>query len=525
MEEFEDPMSTEDYMIEQLKQVVQRRQSSMDRIKQVYKDDPRANMTPFMAGLEDFVARPTAGGRGTSSYAELMNGMKNQREFLFQNKLQPELLQQKHDEADPFSDMLRKVQAKKAAYKPDVKVVGGSLVKYDPASDSTQVLFSDVKNSPLYGKIWDQIYNSSLKENMEFKNDAERRAYVNKEAAAAFADAVSKDSTVIGPQTPPMSGGAMEAPKGPLTNATQIGRPVPIGMTPAMARPGVDLRKESAVKGAMENAPGGIPNPNSPNIFGDPVGYLPEGMGGKKPAPLAAVSEAQPKILTARDLAVDKKLADAEVTDYTTTKEQLSAFRSANENIRPMEGIILSGKHTSGALHETLNKVGGYFNYIDPNGKLAESAGNDAAYFGNMMNLVRDKIKALGAGTAVSNLDLIVTQKSVGDLRNTPQGNMKVLGLTKLFNASMGAIGQGKVDYFDANNKLQGYKAPTEPTHAIRARRNPYGKETIMSYDVQSKDEWVTEQKRRNPGKDIPPDVLNREWKRFADDSVKAMFK
>jgi hypothetical protein len=198
---------------------------------------------------------------------------------------------------------------------------------------------------------------------------------------------------------------------------------------------------------------------------------------------------------------------------------------SANQNIAPMEAILLSGKHTSGQLHETLNKIGGYFNYLDPTNSLAQSANNDSAYFGNMMNLVRDKIKALGSGTAVSNLDLIVTQKSIGDLRNNPQGNMKVLGTTKLFNATMAAEAQRKIDYFDAHGKLQGYKPSTEPTYAVRAHRNPYKDSTMMSYDVQSKDDWVKEQQARNPGKQIPQDVIDHEWKRFADDSVRTMFK
>jgi hypothetical protein len=231
-------------------------------------------------------------------------------------------------------------------------------------------------------------------------------------------------------------------------------------------------------------------------------------------------------ILSPRQLEANKETGKNDANDIAETKKQLSAFRSANENLRPMEAILLSGQHTSGALHETLNKVGGYFNYLDPDNSLAKAAGNDAAYFGNMMNLVRDKIQALGSGTAVSNLDLIVTQKSVGDLRNTPQGNLKVLGLMKLFNATMAELGQNKIDHYDNSNEtLKGYKSRAEPTHALRATRHAYGDGVIMSYDVQSKSEWIEEQKRRNAGKEIPKDILDREWKRFADDSVRMVFK
>lgn len=524
----------EDYLLQQLKETVLRRQASMGRVRQAYEDDPRAGRSPTSAGLRAHISQPGIYGVGTPTYGPMFDAMDAQEKFLFENKVNPELLQLKEDDADPFTKLLAKVQSNKKAvaksFKPDVKVVGGSLVKYDSATDSTQVLFSDVKNSPLYAKIWDQIYTGSLNDKMQFKDDNARRAYVSEQTNTTFAQAVANDSTKLGSQTPPVGTGAVELPRGPLTGANQSGRPTVIGSTPAMIRPNNgELRKESAMAAGLsaDTLPGRPINKNDPsgNVFGPPVHNDPTKdprFGAVQPV---ANGNESPTLLTVRDKKVAEKLAEGEVTDYNATKDQMKSMYSANENIRPMEGILLSGKHTSGQLHETLNKIGGYFNYIDPNGTLAQSAGNDSAYFGSMMNLVRDKIKALGSGTAVSNLDLIVTQKSVGDLRNTPQGNLKVLGLTKLFNATMADQGQNKIDYFDQNGKLQGYKMGTEPTYAIRATRNPYKDGSIMSYDVQSKGDWIKEQMRRNPGKDIPPDVLSQEWKRFADDSVRAMFK
>ena len=537
-----DPSETEDYSFEQLKAAVMRRQESMQRIKDIYANDPRAGRTGIDAGLMDFAGQDF-GGNSRVNYKPFIDGRKAQEEFLFQNKLQPELLQQKNDDTDPFTDMLKKVMAAKTkTYKPDVKVVGGSLVQtsYGPNGTETKVLFSDVKNSPVYAKIWQQIYDASLKDQMQFKNDAARRAYVKQETDKTFAEAISNDSTKLGSQGIGRDGSAMELPRSPQTNATETGRPTVIGSTPAFARqndPELDDAKRALVSGEMNQREydyfvnsrpkSAIPDKAGPNVFGKPEGYVPPKLAasvGTTPA-IAKSNPNEPDLRTIRDRKVDEKLAEGEVAEYEVTKEQMKSLYSASQNILPMEGILLSGKHTSGQMHEALNKIGGYLSYIDPEGSLAKSVGNDAAYFGSMMNLVRDKIKALGAGTAVSNLDLIVTQKSVGDLRNTPQGNLKVLGLTKLFNATMGEQGQRKVDYFDQNSKLQGYKTNTEPTHAIRARRNAYKDGSIMSYDVQSKDEWVKEQIRRNPGKDIPQDILDREWKRFADDSVRAMFK
>lgn len=532
---------TDDYSFEQLKAAVLRRQESLQRIKDIYANDPRMNRTGIDAGLEAFSGQDF-GGNSHGSYQPFIDGKNKQLDFLRQSKLEPEMLQQKFDETDPFTNMLKKVMAAKAmSYKPEVKVVGSSLVKYDSTTDTTQVLFSDVKNSPLYGKIWDQIYTSSLKDEMQFKDDVTRRAYVKQETDKAFADAVSRDSTKVGAQTEPVNG-TVELPRGPLTDANQTGRPTEIGSTPATARsadPELEDAKRALVAGKMtrreydyfvnSRPSSAVPDKAGPNVFGKPKGFIPPKLAasagvGSSPA-IARNPLNEPDLRTVRDRKVDEKMAEGEVADYQTTKDQIGAMFSANQSMIPMEGILLSGKHTSGQMHETLTKVGGYLTYLDPEGNLAKSVGNDAAYFGIMMNLVRDKIQALGSGTAVSNLDLIVTQKSVGDLRNTPQGNLKIIGLSKLYNATMSQLGQAKIEYFDKNGKLQGYKSDNEPTHAIRATRNPYKDSTIISYNVQTKGDWVKEQIRRNPGKEIPPDILDREWKRFADNSVRAMFK
>jgi hypothetical protein len=156
---------------------------------------------------------------------------------------------------------------------------------------------------------------------------------------------------------------------------------------------------------------------------------------------------------------------------------------------------------------------------------LAQAAGNDAAYFGRMMDLVRDKIKALGAGTAVSNLDLIITQKSVGDLRNTGQGNLKIIGLMKLYNDTAAALSRDKVAYYDTNGGFKGYEASAEPKFGLISKVNPQGKNTITSYSTISKGEWTAQFLAANKGKKEPSQVIiDREWKKWADDSVRRIF-
>jgi hypothetical protein len=173
-----------------------------------------------------------------------------------------------------------------------------------------------------------------------------------------------------------------------------------------------------------------------------------------------------------------------------------------------------SGINTSGQLHELINPLGGLMAYIDPDSTLAKSAGNDALYFSNMMNLVRDKIAALGSGTAISNLDLIVTQKSVGDLRNTKDGNEKLLAIMELQNATMQTKLNGKLDYYKNQGNYNDYRGSSNPTHLVRATRLPSGE---TRYWVQTREGWINERLKKG-------DYKTREQaeKAFASAAVKA---
>lgn len=225
-----------------------------------------------------------------------------------------------------------------------------------------------------------------------------------------------------------------------------------------------------------------------------------------------------PLFKSPQQIANEKAMGEGEYKVYEEYKDKLNSLQNANQQISAMEGMLEADKLNSGLFHEELNKVGGFLNYIDKDNKLAQYAGNDAAYYSKMMDLVRDKIKALGAGTAVSNLDLIVTQKSVGDLRNTPQGNLKIMALMKLANATMGSIMDEKVGYYDQDkrNTFQGYKRDTTPTHALKYRLLPTGN---WAFDVEDKNSWIERARVTNGGK-LPSDI-NARWKTYADNSVK----
>jgi hypothetical protein len=208
----------------------------------------------------------------------------------------------------------------------------------------------------------------------------------------------------------------------------------------------------------------------------------------------AAVGQPSVDLKSAQQKETEKKLGEGYAVENTADRQSLTDLRQMEQSLGVMQKIMDSGVNTSGQAHELVNKFGGYLNYIDPNGSLAKAAGNDAVYFSNMMNLVRDKIAALGSGTAISNLDLIVTQKSVGDLRNTPEGNKKLMAIMELQNATMQSKLSGKLDYFDNTKSYDKYRGNGDPTHLVRASRLPSGE---TRYWVQTREGWIDERVQR----------------------------
>lgn len=521
----------EDYLLQQLKETVLRRQASMGNIRQAHKDDPRAGRSPTSAGLRAHVSQPGMYGIGTPTYGPMFDAMDAQDQFLFENKVNPELLALKNDEADPFTKLLSKVQsnknAKSTANKNDgwqlVNSNDGGIQRVHVATGKTEHLMSGTIYARQKASAAEAFFNQLAKQNSGASVE-EMRISAEVMAERSIIERINSSMGGSGAVAVPLPiGSGQRQPPGSALATEREPSVQPMG----------NLRRESDLKKAL-NSDG--------NIFGAPVHSDPTNdprfakvLGvPKQPGTAVAGGVVAPvktgiefaATRTPQQLAVQEATGKADVVENTARKESMAAWTLANQSLLPMEAILLSGKHTSGVMHETLNKVGGYLNYIDPKNSLAQAAGNDTAYLNRLMGLVRVDIKALGAGTAVSNLDLIVSQKAAGDLRNVPQGNLKNIGLVKLYNATNSALAQKKIDHFDNTGATKGYVSSTEPTHAIRPTRNAYtGGTNIFSYDVQDKNSWIEEQKARNPGKTIPSEVMNREWKRFADDSVKAMFK
>jgi hypothetical protein len=141
------------------------------------------------------------------------------------------------------------------------------------------------------------------------------------------------------------------------------------------------------------------------------------------------------------DKQTHKNYADQHQADLAS----IAGIRNMGPSLNAMKAILSNPNLINvGPLHEQLTELGGFMAYIDPSSDLAKSVNNTPAYFSNLMNLVRDKIAALGSGTAVSNLDLIVSQMSAGSLENTLNGRVKIIGAARAMNEAMAIIQEKK---------------------------------------------------------------------------------
>jgi hypothetical protein len=236
-------------------------------------------------------------------------------------------------------------------------------------------------------------------------------------------------------------------------------------------------------------------------------------------APAAKAASGGPELMTPEILKMKEEQYKNYAKEHAADKDALKSSLSMIPSMSVMKAILSNKdmRMMSGPLHEKLVAGAGYLNYLDPDSKFVKVGDDVPTYFSNMMNLVRDKIQALGSGTAVSNLDLIVTQKSVGDLRNNPEGNKKLLAIMDLQNATLNEKLGKKIGYFESNkNGYEGYdqvaiKNADEPTHIIRRDQN------TGNYYVQNKSDWVKEWSAK---KKMKPEEIVKYWKNEANDAT-----
>ena len=518
MEDFDMQMDTAPeessaFLMEQLKSMMGKRQSALDQVKEIYANDPAAKRSPFQAGLRQLISDPAMGGRSMFSWGPAMSAMERQEQYQKQNKLDPLKLELENIDIDPFTKLHQKIKAGGAGR--NCKVINGSLVCYDPQNNSVDEVYRDDKNSPLYAKLLDLAAKDSLDDRLQFNSEEERQQWVISRASEMYDRAKGKDKTRIGSPDPFPSGGTPRAGmSGPQT--------IRQGTTPALIRTPDGGTEVKLPVGASDET-----------ILANEAAILQMKQKGMNDQDILAALAAQgqpsasqesavvsPRMMTHQDLATQKEIGQLHAKENTADRQMLTDARQMEQSLNVMQGILNSGLNTSGEAHELVSKLGGYLNYIDPNGTLAKSSGNDKVYFSNMMNLVRDKIAALGAGTAISNLDLIVTQKSVGDLRNTPEGNAKLAAIMELQNATMQTKLGGKLDYFDQNKSYDKYRGSGDPTHLVRASRLPSGD---TRYWVQTREGWINERVKNGDYKSV--EAAERAFNNAATQATAALIK
>lgn len=486
--------------------------TTMARNEQVRSERFSPGVTGFLGAASGFL-RP--GTNAADGYQKAMDAYQTRQEidpFVDQKMIGGYLDTERKEINDLRAKVLDQMKVTKAGqtgWKADAKVIGNALVGYDPNTNTVEELYRNESNSPLYGKIFDHFATQSMNDRLKFPDDQSRLQWVTDQTEKAFQAAMAKNKVRIGSPDPVPSEGAWSRPGAPVAEA-KVADPM-FNFTPDQL---AKFKEPGYVEHVRKNmSPEDVPAFD--NWLKTAAPTIAENVVPTQVAQKTGTTT--PQLRTPQQLANEKAMGESENKVYHEYKDKLSSLVSANQQISAMEGLLESDKLNSGAAHEALNKIGGYMSYLDPNSSLAQYAGNDAAYYSKMMELVRDKIKALGAGTAVSNLDLIVTQKSVGDLRNTPQGNLKVMALMKLANATMGDIMDEKVGYYDSKgNTFQGYKRDTTPTHALKYRLLPTGN---WAFDVEDKSSWIERARAANGGK-LPKDIDAR-WKTYADNSVK----
>ena len=521
--------------------ILAERQRNMDGMLKSYLDDESLAISPERAGLASSMR-----GFSEPGGPMFMDGFIGQ---LVRRSLAKQDMHKTKDtylkgESDNFKDLQQAVinrmlgaQNGRGSWKPEIRMApDGTMIAVDPNNfdpenpkASVTELYSTYKGSPIYLKLKESIEQAATDPSRKWPSEEAREAWKEQELSKALFTAYQQDSRRIGGEDVPHRFPGMEMSEGavqqPMRRSTD--RPAPAGEP----IPNIDFSKERNLSKATKDL---VPESrdqmfqsysNERNIemiqgeldrrgiskearaeleaqLREEEKMLAQKKAGGVPSPTAQTpsrapgTAAMPTYYSPEQRKADETLGAEQAKQFTEYKDQVSSFRNMDRAIDSMQGILASGKTTAGAAHEMMNKMGNWINYIDPNSSLAKATHNDAVYYGKLMDLVRDKIKALGAGTAVSNLDLIVSQLSLGDLRNTPEGNSKLLGLIKTHMKILMREQQNKIRYYEENGTFKGWKAEDVDPYVVLPRRN---KEGFVTWDPLAKEDWFKMTKRANP--------------------------
>lgn len=96
-----------------------------------------------------------------------------------------------------------------------------------------------------------------------------------------------------------------------------------------------------------------------------------------------------------------------------------------------MEKATQDGRTYSGTFAEFKTGFGKLLNSIGVPGVNIDKIASSEQYAADQAEVIRTKIKALGSGTGVSNVDLLFTQRSIPELVKTAEGRMQIIKAMK----------------------------------------------------------------------------------------------
>lgn len=124
----------------------------------------------------------------------------------------------------------------------------------------------------------------------------------------------------------------------------------------------------------------------------------------------------------------DAKLVAKEMADRRQARSD--ALRSL-PSLQRMEKIASSGNLTEGTWAEERNSVNKFFQSMGLPITPADKIANTEAYIADQAELLRNRLKAYGTGSGVSNLDLIAGGKTLPEISTSPGGKQLIIRAMK----------------------------------------------------------------------------------------------
>lgn len=240
--------------------------------------------------------------------------------------------------------------------------------------------------------------------------------------------------------------------------------------------------------------------PNKPTFEqADPLPQTRAVPTANKPIPIKTPQQIE------QENAEAKTAYDLGAKETAVARSDLATYAPMKDTLATMEATTLGGM-SSGVLAENLQKAGNLVSYFDPNSTLSKYASNSEAYELHLMDLVRTKIQALGAGTAISNIDLLVTKMAAGDKSLTVQGRLMLVGALKGAVENQRIENERKIDYFNEHKDLKGYKPSTDPQATMMPVMSKGPQGPTMRYDVLTYQNFKDKMAKAHPNEVDAPD-------------------